>query len=230
MSMSSNSSNDLEIVIKYSPYIYFDENEPFYPVGVGYSIFRSPGQESPSFRRKIEFDAGVVDFAIEYAIYWDYDIQHLYELEHIWTYIDKNGKLVDGEGSFHGRYFKALLKDKSNIEDETHLKVYSQPGKHAFIPDPEIFELVPNLRTATYEEAGKSGLLITKILEGRCKTNEEINMMVKEYLSNFKFRPSMRFKKYVIPDNLFMPWEELYMEIPRRIEDRLEEIRRSRQI
>ncbi|NSW91112.1 MAG: hypothetical protein HPY74_10665 [Firmicutes bacterium] len=214
-----------EIVKKYSPYIYFDENEPFFPVKVGYSIFDKPG-ESKSFNRKIEFDTDSVDFAIEYAIYWDYDIQHLYELEHVWIYIDKNEKLVDGEASFHGRYLKALLKDKSNIEDETHMRVYSQPGKHAFFPKPEYFELIPDLRTATYERAGNSGLIVTSIFKGIYETNEDINRMVEDYLKKFKFKPAMRFRKYVIPDNIFITWEELFIEIPQRIADRLEEIRK----
>lgn len=219
--------NAKEIVKKYSPYIYFDENEPFFPVKVGYSIFDKPG-ESKSFNRKIEFDTDSVDFAIEYAIYWDYDIQHLYELEHVWIYIDKNGKLVDGEASFHGRYLKALLKDKSNIEDETHMRVYSQPGKHAFLPKPEYFELIPDLRTATYERAGNSGLIVTSIFKGIYETNEDINRMVEDYLKKFKFKPAMRFKKYVIPDNIFITWEELFIEIPQRIADRLEEIRKCK--
>lgn len=216
-----------EIVKKYSPYIYFDENEPFFPVKVGYSKFDKPG-ESKSFNRKIEFDTDSVDFAIEYAIYWDYDIQHLYELEHVWIYVDKNGKLADGEASFHGRYLKALLKDKSNIEDETHMRVYSQPGKHAFLPKPEYFELIPDLRTATYERAGNSGLIVTSIFKGIYETNEDINRMVEDYLKKFKFKPTMRFRKYVIPDNIFITWEELFIEIPQRIADRLEEIRKCK--
>ncbi len=220
-------NNAKEIVKKYSLYIYFDENEPFFPVKVGYSIFDKPG-ESKSFNRKIEFDTDSVSFAIEYSIYWDYDIQHLYELEHAWIYVDKNGELTDGEASFHGRYLKALLKDKSNIEDETHMRVYSQPGKHAFLPKPEYFELIPDLRTATYERAGSSGLIVTSIFKGIYETNEDINKMVENYLKKFKFKPAMRFKKYVVPDNIFITWEELFAEIPKRIADRLEDIRKCR--
>ena len=125
-----------ELVKKYLPYIYFDENEPFFPVRVGYSLFRTPGQNSKSFRRKIEFDANITEYVIEYAIYWDFDIQHLYELEHVWVYVGKEGQIIDAEASFHGRYLKALLRDRSNIEDDTHIRLYSQPGKHAFLPKP----------------------------------------------------------------------------------------------
>lgn len=217
---------EVEIVKKYSPYIYFDENEPFFPVKIGYSIFDKPGK-SKSFKRKIEWGDETSDFAIEYAIYWDYDIQHLYELEHVWVYIDKNGDLADAEASFHGNYFKALLKDRSNIEDETHIRVYSQPGKHAFLPKPEYFELIPDLYTATYEKAGNSGLIVTSIFKGIYETNDDINKMVEHYLKSFKFKPAMKFKKYVIPDDIYITWDELFVEIPRRIADRLEEIRKK---
>lgn len=212
-----------EIAIKYSPYIYFDENEPFFPVRVGYSIFDKP-ERSKSFNRKIDFNTSLINFVIEYAIYWDYDIQHLYELEHVWIYVGKNGEIMDAEASFHGWYLKALLKDRSNIEDSTHIRIYSQPGKHAFLPKPEYFELIPDLYTATYEYAGKSGLIVTDIFKGVYGTNEDINKRVENFLKKFKFRPAMRFKKYVIPDNVFVTWEELFVEIPQRIVDRLKEI------
>lgn len=216
-----------KIVQKYSPYIYFDENEPFYPVKVGYSIFKKPG-ESKSFIRKINFDTNIVDYVIEYAIYWDYDIQHLYELEHVWVFVSKNGELVDGEASFHGWYLKALLKDRSNIEDKTHMAIYSQPGKHAFLPRPEYLELIPDLRSATYDSAGNSGLIVTSIFKGIYETNDEINAMVRDYLRNYGFRPTMRFEKYIIPEDIIITWEDLFIEIPQRIADRLEEIRRGK--
>ena len=74
--------NDLEISRKYLPYIYFDKKEPFYPRNVGYSIFLET-TESKSFNRTIEVDADT-HFVIEYAIYWNFDIGHLYEMEHVW--------------------------------------------------------------------------------------------------------------------------------------------------
>lgn len=197
---------------------------------VGYSIFKNSGEKSISFKRPIEFDPKKVDCCIEYAIYWDYDIQHLYELEHVWIYIDKRGKLVDAEASFHGYYIKALLKDRSNIEDETHLRIYSQPGKHAFLPKPDCFELIPDLRTATYEDAGSAGLLVVSMFEDLYETDNNTNKMVQNYLKKFKFRPSMKFNKYVIPEDIFITWDELYAEIPNRIAYRLEEIKESEKL
>ncbi|HEY8422781.1 MAG TPA: hypothetical protein VIL05_13740 [Thermoclostridium sp.] len=79
---------DKEIVKRYAPIIYFDEREPFYPIRTGCTIFTRPGP-SPSFRREICFNSEYIKYVIEYAIYWDFDIQHLYELEHVWIYVDE---------------------------------------------------------------------------------------------------------------------------------------------
>lgn len=212
-----------EIFMKYAPYIYFDKNEPFFPVSVGCTRFDCPAI-SPSFQREINFDTGKVDFVIEYAIYWHFDIGHLYELEHVWVYVGRDGAVVDCEASFHGDYIKGLLKDSSNIEDCTHVRLYSQPGKHAFSPLKEVFELIPDLRTATCENAGEGGLIVTGVAKGRYETNDEINHMVKKYLQKFKFSPSMEFVKYVFDEKVMTTWEALDMEIPYMIKEKLEEI------
>ncbi|TBL71468.1 hypothetical protein [Paenibacillus thalictri] len=216
--------NDLELASNYAPYIYFDSKEPFFPVKVGVTVFNKAGR-SGSFPRAFEFEDPRVKHVIEYAIYWDYDIQHLYEMEHVWVYVGHQGEVVDAEASFHGKYLKSLLKDRSNIEDETHVKLYSQPGKHAFSPLTELFELLPDLRLATNERAGNAGLIITDIYKGVYSTSEEINRMVEQYLQTFRFIPSMEFVKYTIPADLYVPWDELYKQVPQRIEDRLAEIK-----
>jgi len=215
---------DKELIMKYAPYIYFDKNEPFFPVRVGCTIFETPGY-SVSFRRNIDFDPQQVRFAIEYAIYWHYDIGHLYDLEHIWIFVATDGSIADCEASFHGNYLKGLLKDRSNIEDGTHVRLYSQPGKHAFSPMAEVFELLPNLMTDTYDCAGVDGLLVTGVARGRYGTNEEIDDMVREYLKSFSFVPTMEFFKYVIPKDIITTWDNLDDEIPDLIYQKLEEIR-----
>src|SRR5690606_39325258 len=75
-----------------APAIMFDNHEPFYPVKVGYQIFEAPSP-SPSFRRAVDLyvdEDRTASKVIEYAIYWDWDIGHLYELEHAWVYLDQN--------------------------------------------------------------------------------------------------------------------------------------------
>lgn len=213
---------DLEIMQKYLPYIYYDKNEPFYPKDVGCSIFYET-MNSASFNRIIEIK-GDTQFAIEYAIYWDFDIEHLYELEHVWIYVNKNGEVIDAESSFHGRYFRSLLRDRSNIEEVTHIRLYSQPGKHAFLPKIEYFYLIPDLFKVTYDNVGKDGLIVADVLKEHYDTNDAINIMVKEYLQQFKFRPTMEFEKKLIESNLLISWDELKEKIPFYICNKLKEI------
>lgn len=214
-----------EFIKKYAPYIYFDQKEPFFPVKVGWTILETPGP-SPSFPRELIFDRQKIKCVIEYAIYWHFDIGHLYELEHAWVYVDHQGQVADCEASFHGKYLKGLLKDKSNLEGGTHVRLYSQPGKHAFAPLYQLFELLPDFETATFEDAGRDGLCITRVAKGRYDTNEETDRMIRRYLQQYKFRPSLEFERYVIPDDLFVPWPVLDDEIPNFIAAKLEEIRR----
>lgn len=228
MKIICNDSDSMSIDwVTYSPSIYFDDKEPFFPVRIGVTLFREPGNSPSVIDRYIDFTNELTDYVIEYAIYFDYDIGHLYELEHVWVYIGKDGSVVDAEASFHGWYFKALLKDRSNLENDTHVRLYSQPGKHAFAPMIELMELVPNLHRASYEEAGDGGLLVPGIFKGVFETNDEINTMVTNYLQGRKFRPSLKFVRYSIPHNLYTTWNELYNEIPERIKARIGELRRE---
>jgi hypothetical protein len=206
---------ELAIAKRYAPILYFDRKEPFFPVRVGVTVLREAGA-SPSFRRTFPFHDERLDLIVEYAIYWDFDIQHLYELEHVWVYVAKDGSVLDAEASFHGKYFKGLLKDRSNLED-THVILYSQPGKHAFSPMVELFDLIPDLRTCTDEGAGAAGLIITAPFAGSYETSEHIDQLVRAYLQEFRFQPSMVFERYEIPEEMLVPWEILRQEVPERI-------------
>ena len=95
------SETDRALAERHAPVIQFDKNEPFLPSVVGYTIFRQSAA-SPSFPRDIQL-RDRAQFVIEYAIWWDWDIQHLYELEHVWVYVD-GGEVVDIEASWHGKF------------------------------------------------------------------------------------------------------------------------------
>lgn len=100
---------DRRLAMKYAPRLLFDQNEPFFPVRLGITVMRQE-EESPSFRRRLAVNHPDVLAVVEYAIYYDYDIQHLYDLEHVWVYIGRDGEVVDAEASFHGKFLKALLR------------------------------------------------------------------------------------------------------------------------
>ncbi|MEF2244438.1 hypothetical protein [Paenibacillus sp. IITD108] len=208
---------DVELLDRYSPIIYFDEKEPFFPVLVGATIIKEACQSPSMLKRYITFDPSQVSFVIEYAIYFDYDIVHMYELEHFWVYVGHEGEVVYAEASYHGDYNNVLLAGGQNIQQRTHVEIYSQPGKHAFASSVDELRKIPNLYQETNENAGKGGLMVPDLLAGSYNTNEEIDQKAAAYLQSFKFKPSMQFQPYRIPVSLYMEWNELAEEIPRRI-------------
>ncbi len=216
---------DLQLALRYAPTLMFDENEPFYPVRVGVTAFRAAGA-SPSFRRRFAFDDERLDAIVEYAIYWDYDITHLYELEHVWVWVGKDGAVLDCEASFHGKALKGLLEDRSNLDGQ-RVRLYSQPGKHAFSPLVDAFKLLPDASRSCGEDAGKDGLLATAAFQGAYDTSPDIDRDVREYLQRHRFAPAWRFAPYELSEELFASWEELRREVPARIAARLGDIREA---
>ncbi len=219
------SERDFQLAKQYAPIIYFDEHEPFYPVRIGVSVLENP-TESPSFTRQFHCSDEELQYVIEYAIYWDYDIEHLYDLEHIWVYVAKDGRVLDCEASFHGEYLKGMFKSRDNIEG-THVKLYSQPGKHAFLPDARMFELIPDYDTCTDETAGSAGLIVTRAFKGLFETNDAINQAVEAYLQKFRFKPAGQYVRCELTEELFVSWPELRREVPERIQAELARIERE---
>ncbi len=213
---------ELEIAYRYAPIIKFDVREPFFPVRIGYTIFNK-SDESLSFPRTVEVPSGTT--AIEYAIYWDWDIGHLYELEHVWVYV-KSGKVTKVEASWHGGF--NLMSDTEF--ESTHPILYSQPGKHAFASTPKAFE--PRRIFAFpcgRKMAGIDGLLITRIFEGKIRKNPEDDSLVLSYLRKFSFSPAFEFtKEFKIEKDLLVPWQQLYCWIPERIKLWMSKLRKEK--
>ncbi len=90
--------DDAAIAARYAPCLMLDRAEPYQPYAYGWTLFRAPGQ-SPSSKFHIE-PAGA--FALEYAIYYDWDIGHLYDLEHVWVHVAEDGSVIKVEASSHG--------------------------------------------------------------------------------------------------------------------------------
>jgi hypothetical protein len=194
----------------------FDRREPFELVHLGYTVLRENGR-SPSFNRDIVLPPGAV-CCVEYAVYFDYDIQHLYDLEHIWVYSDASGKLIDAEASFHGRYLKALEFSQPLEKNGEQLTCYCQPGKHAFMPRGDFFRMIPDWFTACNASAGSMGLLVTRLYEGRLHTDAQTNARVAEYIKrHFSFEPTLEFEYRETEDSKVIPWPELFELVPRRI-------------
>ena len=107
---------EFQVIMKYAPYLMFDEKEPFFVHHIGYMMFYET-RPSDSFQRIVRIDKDKVKFAIEYTIFFYYDIQHLYELEHIWVYVGHDGNVCGCEGSYHGKYINEMLPGGDILRD-----------------------------------------------------------------------------------------------------------------
>lgn len=209
-----------ELVLKYQPHIYKDKAEPFPVRYVGCSIFSEEGMSESFPELKIhpqELDAAMV---IEYAIYYDYDIQHLYDLEHIWVAVGEDGQVMDCWCSFHGMRLRAAGLSVFQVEG-THSVLYEQPGKHAMLPHPDLFELHPQFHTACNQDAG-GGLLIPPMLIGKMHTDEVQDDMICRYIcENFTFEPTFEFEREVLAEEQFVSLEELLEKIPKLVKEQV---------
>lgn len=211
INMGHSSIEEKELALKYAPIIMLDKKEPFVPYKVGFTVYKE-SSPSTSFNREILLTKG--EICIEYSVYWDFDIEHMYDLEHIWVYI-KDNKITKLEGSWHGKY-KNFSKFKLVSEKPV---IYVQPGKHAFLASPGDFvkNLFVYFRTIIpcLFMAGRKGLLQKGFHIKLDKKEEEA---IRKYLKNFSFFPSFSFsQRFTIDENILLPWEELKEKIPQRI-------------
>jgi hypothetical protein len=218
---------ELALAVRYAPRILFDQNEPFLPLVVGYTIFRADGY-SPSFPRCIGLtpvSRQPSAFAIEYAIWWDWDITHLYELEHVWTFVGAGGDVVHGEASWHGD-FKGLGQwqddGRTQLYDGTHPVAYAQPGKHAFTADVRTFHMIAShVRERCSVSAGAAGLLVTDIFKDALSPfkTPDSDALVQAYLEVCAFEPAFEWNKvFQVNVDHLVPWYVLEEWIPQRVE------------
>src|SRR6266496_3266854 len=214
------SASDLDLARHYAPVIYFDAAEPFLPLYAGYTVFRSTGP-SPSFPRYVSFEQPAV-LAIEYAIWWDWDIQHLYELEHAWVFVDGAGAVVSVESSQHG----ASAASEFALEDGRPV-LYAEPGKHALSSDRACL-LERKSRTALEcgPRAGFGGVWITPLFRGRIAVKNPIaDQLVRTHLRRLAFEPRFEWSQRVEVGGLpLMPWPLLDAAIPSIVAARVAEL------
>lgn len=205
----------------YAPIIAVDDKEPFSLIAAGYTVFESEG-ESPSFlpKRRVEWrESGYPAIsAVEYALWWDWDIGHLYELEHVWAFVGSSGEVVAVEASWHGMYGPAELSGKPPV-DGTHPVLLAQAGKHAMAATLEPFmEIREWAEQEAGPEAGKGGVLENEMFSGRLGKTPENDARVREYLRKLAFCPSWNFGRHMhVTTEMLVPWDVLAEWIPSRV-------------
>ncbi len=209
---------DHALAQRHAPYIRFDRHEPFFPTAAGYTIFWADGP-SPSFPRDMILPPGAVQI-IEYAIWWDWDIQHLYELEHIWIYLDADENIIRAEASRHGGY--ALMANGNDAPplEGGHLTLVSEPGKHAFAPAPQWHLDRAERIERLCRVPGRMGVHVPPLFEEALRPHRTpiANRLVLTYLSAQAFQPTFDFTRLFKLDTVtLLPWEQLRAWIPDRV-------------
>ena len=220
ISTPSTAASDLDLVRRYAPIVYFDAAEPFLPLYIGYTVLRATGP-SPSFPRYIALESPAV-LAIEYAIWWDWDIQHLYELEHAWVFVDSAGEVVRVESSQHG----ASTVGTSALEVGRPV-LYAEPGKHALASD-QVYLLQRKPRTALAcgMRAGIGGVWVTPLFRGRITVKTpDADQLVRTHLRRLAFTPCWEWSQRVELAGLaLLPWPLLDAAIPQIVASRVAEL------
>lgn len=216
---SSLNTDDLTLARRYAPVILFDGAEPFLPLRVGCTLFRESGL-SPSFPRYIRPEPPI-ELVIEYAIWWDWDIGHLYELEHAWVFIGERGEVMGVESSQHGGSYGGDL----SLEGGRPV-LYSEPGKHALASSPHL--LVARRNHTEYScgpGAGAGGVHVTPLYRDRIVKTPDDDQLVRTYLRRHAFAPRWDWGLRVqVADLPMAPWPELDAAIPVRVKARLAEL------
>ncbi len=212
-------TNDLTLARRYAPVVLFDGAEPFLPSRVGYTLFREPGP-SPSFPRYVRPEPPI-ELAIEYALWWDWDIGHLYELEHAWVFVGGDGEVVGVESSRHGGSYGGDL----NLEGGRPV-LCSEPGKHALASGPGAFVARrDHTEHSCGPGAGAGGVHITPLYRDRIVKTPDDDQLVRTYLRRHAFTPRWDWSlRAQVADLPMAPWPELDAAIPGMVRARLAEL------
>jgi glycerophosphoryl diester phosphodiesterase len=225
------SEADYNLATRYAPILKFDANEPFLPLLVGYTVFRESAR-SPSFPRRIELTKPgqpQAAIAIEYAIWWDWDIGHLYELEHVWVFLGANGQVIRAEASWHGGYHDMAIDGQLPLTGE-RLTIFSESGKHAFAPSRDwLDERAPTTKMSCTRFAGGGGVWVTSLFKEIIDTKTpQADRLVHTYLEKYAFEPTLEFTRiHPIPAEILLPWPALFEWIPRRLAWWVSELKRT---
>ena len=213
------------LVMRHAPLLRMDAREPFLPPALGYTLFNDDG-DSPSFPRRIVLPPGC-KCAIEYAIWWDWDIEHLYELEHVWVYVGHDGRALAAEASWHGEWRPMRLPDGSLPAQDGRLALHCKPGKHALAASrQDLLEVRQRVEFACGPAAGSSGVHVTPLYAGRIHDRNVLNnQLVWTWLERRRFSPSWDFTQEVdLRDLVAVPWPALDSWIPGRVQHVLAEL------
>ncbi|MCT7378196.1 HAD family hydrolase [Chelativorans salis] len=210
---------DHAIARAHTPLLMLDQAEPYPPLAMGYTIFREPGQ-SPSSKFQVRPLGGP---AIEYAVWYDWDIQHMYDLEHVWVYLDEIGKVIRVEASRHGKRLEMTIDGGLCRMQGSRPVLYAEAGKHAHWVDPaEMKEKTGRLLSALCNELSAwEGVHLGNVFatSGRITPTAFDHRLAKLKMKADAFEPSFAFTGNSDQGQgvSLVPWGILERWIPARI-------------
>lgn len=220
---------DAALARRHQPRLMLDRAEPFRPLAAGYAVYREEGQSlSSKFRIRPQAHA-----VIEYAIWYDWDIQHLYDLEHVWVHVDEAGAVVKVEASRHGARRAMVRPDGSLPLEHGRPVLYSEPGKHAHWADNGEM----HVKSGTLIEAmcgafaGEQGVHLSNRFSdaGLISASALENRLARLKMKRAAFVPSWDFARSGDEQGgiALVPWAVLEQWIPKRVARLVEDLPRS---
>lgn len=208
---------DAERARRFAPVIRFSANEPFLPSHMGVTIL-TQARQSPSCRHHLTFEPGVARI-IEYALWWDWDIGHLYDLEHVWIKLADDDRILAVEASAHGRFATMVGADGGVPMQDGRVTLCAEPGKHAFHAGPDtIVARRRELGRACAELAGEGGILVNDMFAHLFDFAPAQHRAVRRHLELQAFTPAFAFTQVVDTAGIEMvSWPDLHGHIAHRV-------------
>lgn len=203
-----------------APHLAVDDAEPFLPQAVAVTVVDVTGTLSPTVMGLVVDLAEGAEVVVEYALWWEYEIGHLYGLEHVWVHGRRTAAgwaVVAVEGSAHG-HRHAL--DGVRLHNGRPV-IYLEPGKHGTAVDPESFAAPRDvLEWLCSTGAGRGGVCVTAQFEGYLHATPRRSRQARRFLSNYAFTPTWSFSRVVDTRDLpAVPWDELRRNVPAIVAD-----------
>jgi putative hydrolase of the HAD superfamily len=209
-------AEDYALALRHQPILQIDLNEPAPPLVQGYSVLHKAGPSPSSKFQIVPPPGGVV---IEYATWHDWDIQHLYDLEHIWVHLSAEGQPVRVEGTMHGMRVAADSGDGLPEMRGARPVLYLEPGKHAVWTQtrPMPFIAGEMIRRVCGPDAGEQGVhLGNRFAEALAYTATAYDQrLARLALKRAAFVPSFAFRQAA--DVPVVGWPTLEAWIPQRV-------------
>jgi len=217
---------DAALAARYAPQLMLDRAEPYEPVAFGYTVFRAAAP-SPSSKFEVEPQGAL---CIEYAIYYDWDIGHLYDLEHVWVHVGADGAVTAVEASAHGR---RLAMDAGRGRPELagdRAVVYVEAGKHAHWAAPGLMGEADRqrLRALCGPLAGIEGVHLGNMFAaaGAYAASGRDHRLARLKMRHDAFTPSHEHVP-LAGAPVLLPWPDLADAIPARVTAELARLERE---